>query len=91
MPSLFLNGTAPLNTTGAIASCIFELHQPVLDSKSVFDQANCTVAQGSDRDSFLWYDELHPSEQTSRLVARAISNLFQGTSTMWTTFYQGVK
>lgn len=47
-PSLYLNGTAPLNITGAVQACVFELNE------STSDTGSCTIAQGTDRDSFLW-------------------------------------
>ena len=43
-PQLYLNGTAPLNVTGAVHACYSG------------NGKNCTVAQGTDQDSFLWYD-----------------------------------
>lgn len=45
-PQLYLNGTAPLNVTGAVNSCVFGLNS---------NENTCTVAQGTARDSFLWY------------------------------------
>ncbi len=48
-PSEYLNGTAPLNTTGAVKSCVYQLNE------STADPGACTIAQGSDRDSFIWY------------------------------------
>lgn len=47
-PHLYLNGTAPLNVTGAVHSCVL---QP---DKSTSDPV-CTDAVGTDQDSFLWY------------------------------------
>lgn len=47
-PQLYLNGTAPLNTTGAIRSCVYELNE------SLEDTGNCTIITGSDADSYLW-------------------------------------
>lgn len=47
-PSVYLNGTAPLNTTGAVKSCVYQLNEPTSDT------GICTIAQGSDRDSFIW-------------------------------------
>lgn len=47
-PSVYLNGTAPLNTTGAVKSCVYQLNEPTSDT------GECTIAQGSDRDSFVW-------------------------------------
>jgi hypothetical protein len=68
-PSLYFNGTAPLNVTGSIYGCAI---------------SNC-AASGS-RDSFMWYDDLHPSEQSDRIVAREFVNVVRGTSN-WTTYW----
>ncbi|KAK0436820.1 carbohydrate esterase family 16 protein [Desarmillaria tabescens] len=46
----------------------------------------CTTAQGTDKDSFLWYDELHPSEQANRIVAREIAQVTRGEENKWTTW-----
>ncbi|KAI0036066.1 GDSL lipase/acylhydrolase [Vararia minispora EC-137] len=79
-PAEYLNGTAPFNTTGCVNSCIFPLGNgsaaPV-----------CTVAKGSDRDSFVWFDELHPSEQADRVVAREIANILEGIGSKWATWF----
>jgi hypothetical protein len=37
------------------------------------------------RDSFMWYDELHPSEQTDRVVAREFVKVVKGGS-QWATY-----
>ncbi|KAF9233570.1 carbohydrate esterase family 16 protein [Melanogaster broomeanus] len=63
-PTKYLNGTAPLNVTGCVNSCVYNLNE------STGDPGACTTATGTDRDSFMWYDELHPSEQSDRIVAR---------------------
>ncbi|KAI0077017.1 carbohydrate esterase family 16 protein [Panus rudis PR-1116 ss-1] len=63
-PGNYLNGTAPLNVTGAAATCVRELNTGAV--------ITCNSAQGSDRDSYLWWDEVHPSEQADRVVAREI-------------------
>ncbi|KAK0505638.1 carbohydrate esterase family 16 protein [Armillaria luteobubalina] len=76
-PAAYLNGTAPLNVTGAAVSCVFAEG----GGSSV-----CTTAHGSDRDSFLWYDELHPSEQADRIVAREIAQVARGEENKWTTW-----
>ena len=47
-PQLFLNGTAPLNVTGAVHACVFQLNE------STGDPGACTDATGTDIDSFLW-------------------------------------
>ncbi|EKM54515.1 carbohydrate esterase family 16 protein [Phanerochaete carnosa HHB-10118-sp] len=80
-PGKFLNGTVPPNTTGAINHCVFALNA------STSDPGNCTVATGSARDSFFWYDELHPSEQTDRNVGKAIAAAAKRTSEQYTTWF----
>ncbi|PPQ64113.1 hypothetical protein CVT24_008724 [Panaeolus cyanescens] len=77
-PERYLNGTAPLNVNGAVQTCVFELNE------STSDTGNCTIAQGTDRDSFLWFDELHPSEQADRIVAREIAQVIEGKPNQWT-------
>ena len=47
-PKAYLNGTAPLNVTGAVHSCIYK------EGESVHDTGACTTAKGTDRDSFFW-------------------------------------
>lgn len=44
-PSLYLNGTAPLNTTGVINSCVFQINGTT---------GVCSTVEGSARDSYLW-------------------------------------
>lgn len=66
-PAKYLNGTAPLNVQGVAHLC---------DAQG----ANCTSTSQSDRDSYEWYDPLHPSEQTSRVVAREFVRVMAGTS-----------
>ncbi|KAA1477925.1 GDSL lipase/acylhydrolase, partial [Dentipellis sp. KUC8613] len=80
-PSQFLNGTAPINITGAVHACRFKLFE------STSDAGDCTDAEGTDRDSFAWYDELHPSEQVDRLVAREIANVIEGKGSKWATWF----
>ncbi|CAL1699732.1 unnamed protein product [Somion occarium] len=75
-PQNYLNGTAPLNVTGCINSCIVNE-----DGSST-----CTIIQGTDRDSFLWQDELHPSEQVNRNLARQIVDAITLPETRWTTW-----
>ncbi|KAI5119097.1 hypothetical protein M0805_004868 [Coniferiporia weirii] len=80
-PASYLNGTAPLSVVDPIDMCVYQLG----DTTGV--TANCTVATGTDRDSYLWYDELHPSEQTDRVIARQITNAILRTSEKWTTWF----
>ncbi|KAF5334166.1 hypothetical protein D9758_014835 [Tetrapyrgos nigripes] len=77
-PGLYLNGTVPYNVTGCIRPCVFKQNDP----KSGF----CSIVNGPARDSYLWYDELHPSEQANRIVAREIAQVFQGKQSQWTTW-----
>ncbi|KAJ3572023.1 hypothetical protein NP233_g3364 [Leucocoprinus birnbaumii] len=77
-PAAWLNGTAPaFNVTGCVDSCIYQIDS----TESV-----CTMVNGTDRDSYLWYDELHPSEQADRHVAREIANIFEGTGSKFVTW-----
>ncbi|RDX40992.1 hypothetical protein OH76DRAFT_1412498 [Lentinus brumalis] len=79
-PQLYLNGTAPLNVTGAVHACVFKLNE------STSDPGVCTDATGTDQDSFLWFDELHPSVQAERVVAKAISDVIHRKTEKWTTW-----
>ncbi|KAK7509276.1 GDSL lipase/acylhydrolase family protein [Phyllosticta citricarpa] len=47
--------------------------------------ANMTMLP-SDRDSYLWYDSLHPSEQTDRIIAREFVGVVRGGS-KWGTYW----
>ncbi|KAF7306309.1 Carbohydrate esterase family 16 protein [Mycena indigotica] len=76
-PANYFNGTAPLNVTGAWNACVSPLGGGPL---------TCTTAQGTDRDSFLWEDELHPSEQADRIVAREIALVLEGKQSRWATW-----
>ncbi|KAK8167678.1 GDSL lipase/acylhydrolase family protein [Phyllosticta citrichinensis] len=40
----------------------------------------------SDKDSYLWYDSLHPSEQTDRIIAREFVGVVRGGS-RWATYW----
>ena len=62
-PGRYLNGSAPANVTGYVAHCNL-------------DGSECP--KSSSPDSFLWYDELHPSEQTDRIIAREFVNIIGG-------------
>ncbi|KAH9916237.1 hypothetical protein B0H21DRAFT_781973 [Amylocystis lapponica] len=66
-PQNYLNGSAPYNVTGCINSCVFQ------ENESQADPGDCYVTTGTAIDSFLWYDELHPSEQTDRVIGREMA------------------
>ncbi|KZW01313.1 hypothetical protein EXIGLDRAFT_830062 [Exidia glandulosa HHB12029] len=72
-PSQYLNGTAPLNVTGSINQCIFELN-----GGPIGGTCPPPTTDGGVRDSFLWFDELHPSEQADRIVAREMVKAMKG-------------
>ena len=71
-PVAYLNGTAPANNTGFINHC-------GLGGKCAKDPSP---------DSFLWYDESHPSEQVDRVIARTFVDVTKGTS-KWATYWSG--
>lgn len=71
-PSVYLNGTGlPLSVTG------FELHCALSGSP-------CN-SLGSP-DSFMWYNELHPSEQVDRVIAKEFVKVISGSSS-YATYY----
>ncbi|KAF7846386.1 hypothetical protein BT93_L4474 [Corymbia citriodora subsp. variegata] len=72
-PTQYLNGSAPLNVTGYVHHC---------DTSG----EDCTTL--SDPDSFMWYDELHPSEQAARVVAAAFVDVLKGISP-WAQYWAG--
>ncbi|KAF8579873.1 carbohydrate esterase family 16 protein [Ramaria rubella] len=76
-PALYLNGTAPLNTTGASNACVLSLNE------STSGPGDCSDPTPAEADSFVWFDELHPSVQSQRIVAREIVKAINGTSERW--------
>lgn len=78
-------------------ACVYQLNEPKTDP------AVCTVAHGTDADSFVWYeflvtmfyavlirpryDELHPSEQSDRVVAREIAGILEGKDSKYATWF----
>jgi phospholipase/lecithinase/hemolysin len=70
-PTSYLNGTAPANVQGVEHLCNAA-------------GGNCTSTDSPD--SFMWYDPLHPSEQTSRIVAREFVGVLSGKS-RWASYW----
>ncbi|KAK5091215.1 hypothetical protein LTR05_001396 [Lithohypha guttulata] len=67
-PTSYLNGSHPANVTG------YEKHCNV-------NGTACTLMyDGTSSDSFMWFDELHPSEQTDRIIARTFVDVLNGNS-----------
>jgi hypothetical protein len=64
-PEEYLNGTAPANATGFIYHC---------------DDNGANCERNDSPDSFIWFDELHPSEQSDRIVAKEFVNVASGQS-----------
>ncbi|KAE9405297.1 hypothetical protein BT96DRAFT_988578 [Gymnopus androsaceus JB14] len=74
-PKNYFNGTAPLNVTFPIRSCVCHL-----DS----DEVICTEVESEhERDSYMWWDELHPSEQAQRIVAKEIAEVIDTGFNKW--------
>ncbi|RPA75263.1 GDSL lipase/acylhydrolase family protein [Ascobolus immersus RN42] len=72
-PSAYLNGSAPLDTTGYNNHCTLDWQ--------------CKMERPQDKDSYFWYDSLHPSEQVGRVIAREFAKIFKGEG-KWTSFYK---
>ena len=70
---MYLNGSAPLNVTGYENHC---------NSNGT----DCVDVGASSPDSFLWYDILHPSEQTDRIIAQNFVDVVKGES-QWATYW----
>lgn len=66
-PNSFLNGSrTPYNTTAY--------------AKGICTVSNGICTDAACCDSFMWYDSLHKSEQTDRIMAREFVNLLEGNS-----------
>ncbi|KIW31690.1 uncharacterized protein PV07_03295 [Cladophialophora immunda] len=77
-PANYLNGTGVVKG----GECVwgYENHCTV-------DQKTCVKRQnGTNPDGYLWFDELHPSEQTDRIIARNFVQVLNGTS-KYATYY----
>ncbi|KAF2104060.1 GDSL lipase/acylhydrolase family protein [Rhizodiscina lignyota] len=69
------NPSAYLNGTAPLNVTGFETYCPA--------NQTCTIQNA---DSYLWYDEVHPSEQAFRKVAEEFVRVVQGTS-VWATYW----
>ncbi|KAJ8507871.1 hypothetical protein ONZ45_g9797 [Pleurotus djamor] len=72
-PKLYLNGTVAPNVLDIINGCITNSN----------GQNVCSNVKGAARDSYLWYNALHPSEQADRIVAREIGAVIAGNGSQW--------
>lgn len=57
-----------------------------LNVTSFITQCGSPCASSSVRDSYMWYDSLHPSEQTDRVIAQEFVNIVNGNGTWGHTF-----
>lgn len=73
MTDVYNNPSAYLNGTSA---------------PDVTGYANLNGTVNASPDSFLWYDELHPSEQADRIIAREFIGVVEGNS-KWATYWSG--
>jgi phospholipase/lecithinase/hemolysin len=76
-PTQYLNGTAPVYADRSQVGC--DLTNGYL---------NCLLAPSPD--SYLWRDELHPSEQANRVLAGEFINVVSGKS-KYATYYSGLR
>ena len=92
-PSSYLNGTLPLSTSTGPAICPYTWD--VIDSitgetiepgKPIGGACPAVTNKTEERDSFLWYDEVHPSEQAARIIAKEVVSSIQkgGRESHWT-------
>ncbi|MBE7179720.1 MAG: SGNH/GDSL hydrolase family protein [Terriglobus roseus] len=70
-PAKYLNGTAPATSTGYVNHC---------------NEDKTVCVRADSPDSYEWYDELHPSEQTDRIIANEFVNVVKGNSKYATYF-----
>ncbi|KAF8655863.1 hypothetical protein AX16_002946 [Volvariella volvacea WC 439] len=77
-PQLYFNGTAPFNTTGSANPCIY----PVDGA----GEPTCSLVSDTDVDSYLWFNELHVTNQANRVVARQVADVIRGRENKWTTW-----
>lgn len=72
-PENYFNGTEPYNVTGWTNQC---------------DLTGQNCERLPNPDSFMWFDELHPGEQTNRILAREYVGVVNGSSP-WATYWSG--
>ncbi|KAF2091996.1 carbohydrate esterase family 16 protein [Saccharata proteae CBS 121410] len=83
---------AIMNTYGLLSD-IYHNPENYLNGTSPLNvtgySSSCKTASGAtceDPDSFMWYDALHPSEQTDRVIARNFVDVVRGDS-QWATYW----
>ncbi|KAH7329637.1 GDSL Lipase/Acylhydrolase family protein [Stachybotrys elegans] len=87
----YRGSTFALFDTHALMTDIWHNPANYLNGTAPFNVTSSVVQCGPScnalniRDSFMWYDELHPSEQTDRVVAREFVKVVKGGS-QWATY-----
>jgi phospholipase/lecithinase/hemolysin len=66
-PATYLNGTDPLSVDTAPAQCEYEVN-----GGPVGGACPPVITEAARRDSYMWWDELHPGEQTGRVLAKEV-------------------
>ncbi|PVI06255.1 carbohydrate esterase family 16 protein [Periconia macrospinosa] len=72
-PEGYLNGTEKANVTGFVKHC-------------QGSGANQTCSRRESPDSYVWFDELHPSEQVDRVIAKEFGEVVKGVS-RWAKYW----
>jgi phospholipase/lecithinase/hemolysin len=57
-----------------------------LNVTSTIEACGSACSDSSVRDSYMWYDTLHPSEQTDRIIAQAFVAIVEGNGTWSNTW-----
>ena len=74
----------------ALMTDIYENPAAYLNGTAPLNVTGYVIGAGdislSDRDSFMWYDELHPSEQVDRVIAREFVGVLGGSS-KWAKYW----
>lgn len=71
-PTRYFNGTMSLNVTGYEQHCV---------TNATGGGRRCSkMYEGQSPDSFMWFDDLHPSEQSDRIIAQAFMGVLDGQS-----------
>jgi phospholipase/lecithinase/hemolysin len=78
-PTTYLNGTGPVELRQPVKSCVYEANADITTAKPT-----CSLASSSHADNHVWYDELHPSEQVNRIIAKEVVKVVKGEKSRWT-------
>lgn len=90
-PQRYFNGSAPVNVTGHCHQCpnatdwrYCGVYVNFISHRKIYARKKADSYSGDcaweERDSYMWWDELHPSEQTGRLLAKELVKKLEGNS-----------